>query len=365
MKNSLMKKVITAFLIFVLLFIFAWVTLFAYLTVDEYRPEEVENLQIAGEPGNAVSKSKSIRIMSWNIGYGALGDNSDFFMDGGTMVYTADEERVSQNLDDIDAEVDKIAPDILITQETDVSSARARFINEPQYLAEHSEADVFQNQNLFSYNYKVSFVPLPIPPIGKVHSGLATFSKFAIDSAERIALPCPFKWPLRTINLKRGLQEIRMPIEGSDRELVIINFHLEAYDSGEGKIAQTKLLKQILIDEFEKGNYVIAGGDFNQQFSNVDTGKYAALDGIWQAPVIDVAEFGDDFRFLADPEVPTCRSLDKILVSAPSRDYSDFQYYVIDGFIVSKNIEVEQMYTEDLGFVCSDHNPVVMDFKLR
>ena len=156
-----------------------------------------------------------------------------------------------------------------------------------------------------------------------------------------------------------------MPVEGSDKELVIVNLHLEAYDSGEGKIAQSKLLKQILLDEAKKGNYIIAGGDFNQQFSNVDTGKYATLDGVWQAPIIDVTEFGDDLRFLADSEVPTCRSLDKILISAPSRDYSDFQYYIIDGFIVSKNIEVEQMYTENLGFVCSDHNPVIMDFKLR
>ena len=156
-----------------------------------------------------------------------------------------------------------------------------------------------------------------------------------------------------------------MPIEGSDKELVLINLHLEAYDSGEGKIAQTKRLRKVLLDEVEKGNYVIAGGDFNQVFSNVDTGKYAALEGVWQAGSIDVTEYGDNLRFLADPEVPTCRSLDRILVTAQSKDYSDFQYYVIDGFIVSKNVEVEQMYTDDLGFVCSDHNPVIMDFKLR
>lgn len=365
MKSSLTKKVLVSFAIFILLFVFAWVTLFAYLTVDEYRPEDVESLEIAGEPGNVISKGKSIRIMSWNLGYGALGDNADFFMDGGKMVYTADEERVKQNLKDIAAEVDKIAPDILISQETDINAARSYFIDEPQYLMDNSSAEVFHKQNLFSYNYKVSFVPLPVPPIGKVHSGLETFSKFNIRSADRIALPCPFKWPLRTINLKRGLEEMRMPIEGSDKEFVLINLHLEAYDSGEGKVAQTRLLKQILLDEVEKGNYVIAGGDFNQQFSNIDTGKFAALEGVWQAGSIDVTEYGDNLKFVADPEIPSCRSLDKILALAEGKDYSEFQYYVIDGFIVSKNIEVEQMYTEDLGFVCSDHNPIVMDFKLH
>ena len=360
-----MKKAISAVAITLLMIVFIWVTVFAYLTVDEYKPMNVESLEIVGDTDSNVSRGKTIRLMSWNLGYGALGDNCDFFMDGGRMVYTADEDRVIQNLDDMTSEIDKIAPDILFTQEIDVASARSYFVNEPQYLADHSKADVFDGQSAFAYNFKVSYIPLPMPPIGKVHSGIEVFSKFKLDSVYRIALPCPFKWPLRTMNLKRCLQEIRMPVDGSDKELVMINLHLEAYDSGEGKVAQTELLKKILLEEVEKGNYVIAGGDFNQVFSNIDTSAYATIDGTWQAGDIDVTEFGDKLTFIADPEVPSGRSLDKILATAESKGYGDFQYYVIDGFIVSKNIEVEQMYTDDLGFVCSDHNPVIMDFKLR
>lgn len=45
-----------------------------------------------------------------------------------------------------------------------------------------------------------------------------------------------------------------------------MNLHLEAYDDGEGKEAQTAMLLQILQEEYVKGNYVIAGGDFNQSF---------------------------------------------------------------------------------------------------
>jgi len=50
---------------------------------------------------------------------------------------------------------------------------------------------------------------------------------------------------------------------------VLVNLHLEAYDSGEGKIAQTKLLVEFLEQEYAKGNYVIAGGDFNQDRKSV------------------------------------------------------------------------------------------------
>ena len=40
-----------------------------------------------GISSKEVKKGDSIKMMSWNIGYGALGDNADFFMDGGNHVY--------------------------------------------------------------------------------------------------------------------------------------------------------------------------------------------------------------------------------------------------------------------------------------
>ena len=43
---------------------------------------------------------------------------------------------------------------------------------------------------------------------------------------------------------------------------MVFNLHLEAYDNGEGKIAQSKKLADVLSQEYAKGNYVIAGGDF-------------------------------------------------------------------------------------------------------
>ena len=41
-----------------------------------------------------------------------------------------------------------------------------------------------------------------------------------------------------------------MPIEGSDKELVSINLHLEAYDDGEGKAKQLKQLMDLLKEEY-------------------------------------------------------------------------------------------------------------------
>ena len=45
-------------------------------------------------------------------------------------------------------------------------------------------------------------------------------------------------------------------------------------------------------------------------------------------------------------------------------DHDSFQYYLIDGFIVSDNIQVEEMKNLDLDFRYSDHNPVILRISL-
>lgn len=364
--ENIMNRFLKVVGIIALIIVLVVGTVIGYLTVDEYKPQDVEAIAIEGNAQKSAALDSTIRVMSWNVGYGALGDNADFFMDGGRMVKSATKERVYSNLTGIMKEVETVDPDILFTQEMDRNSTRSYFIDESEYLKTNSPAGVFDGQSAFAYNFKVAFVPLPVPPIGKVEAGLGLFSKYRLDSAVRLKLPCPFTWPLRTMNLKRCLEVARVPISDSDKELVLVNLHLEAYDDGEGKIAQTNMLRDILTTEYEKGNFVVAGGDFNQIFSGVDSGKYPPVgSAAWQPAVIDENIFGDGFNFYMDEDVPSCRSLDRPLDTAQSKDPADFQYYIIDGFIVSKNIDVENVYIEDLGFVSADHNPLIMDIRLK
>ena len=141
--------------------------------------------------------------------------------------------------------------------------------------------------------------------------------------------------------------------------------HNGIFDDGEGKIEQTKVLKELLETELNKGNYVIAGGDFNQEFSNMDLSAYPVHEGTWEAGVIDVNDFDERFNFITDASFPTCRSLDAPLVSAENKDPEHFQYYVIDGFIISDNIEVHDINTISTDFVYSDHNPLCVEITLK
>ncbi|MEE8814855.1 MAG: endonuclease/exonuclease/phosphatase family protein [Lachnospiraceae bacterium] len=328
-----------------------------YLTVTEYKPASEEPVEVETEgSGESVQAGDELRIVTWNCGYGALGDNADFFMDGGSMVKTATKERVEQNLATLRAEISSLSPDITFLQEVDTDSARSYHIDEVSFLGEGGASSDF------AYNYRVVFVPYPVPPMGKIYSGVATQTDLSVSSATRIALPCPFKWPVRVGNLKRCLLVNRVPVDGSSKELVLVNLHLEAYDDGEGKAAQTKVLCDFLKSEYEKGNYVIAGGDFNQTFSGTDTSMYPDKEGTWQCGILDESDFPTTFQFCQDSSTPTCRSLD---IPYAGADHDTFQYYVIDGFIVSDNVEVQSCRTQDLAFTATDHNPVLMEVRLK
>ena len=363
LRSGTARKAISSVVSLILLLIALFAGLLEYLTLTEFKPQERESIEISPVYRDPISEGDALRVLTWNCGYGALGDNADFFMDGGKGVLTADKERTLSNLDGIIENATALDPDVIFFQEVDRDSTRSHHIDEVIMLSNaYSTEDDQDYTNAFAYNFDVRFVPYPVPPIGKVRSGLLTLMDTSAESAERIQLPCPFKWPIRLCNLKRCLLIERVPLQNSDKYLVLVNLHLEAYDSGEGKIAQTKMLKEILDEEAALGNYVIAGGDFNQTFSNADISAYPIQEGMWTPGRIDTAQIGDNWQCLMDSSVPTCRSLDKPYAGA---DQDSFQYYVIDGFIVSSNVEVRSCETKDMGFACTDHNPVLMECVLK
>jgi endonuclease/exonuclease/phosphatase family metal-dependent hydrolase len=346
--------------VLIAILVVAFIVLLIVISVREYKPADWEQLEVSSNasPEEVILPGDSLKIVTWNVGCGALGDNADFFMDNGNMVYTTDVQRVGENIGGVISSLRDIDPDIMLLQETDINSSRSYHVNEKDLISDAFPA----YDSTFAYNFKVDYIPYPIPPIGKVESGLTTFSRYGISSAERIQLPCPFKWPVRCLNLKRCLSVNRIPIEGSDKQLVIVNLHLEAYDDGEGKTAQTRMLADFLRNEATAGNYVIAGGDFNQRFSSTDVSAYPEYEGTWQCGLLHEIEFGEHLIFCQDSSSPTCRSLDKPLAGA---DRDTFQYYVIDGFIVSDNIEVKSVETIDKLFTYTDHNPVVLEVILN
>lgn len=323
--------------------------LIGYLSAMEYNPDDVEPVQVTASARNeSAAVGRMLDIVTFNTGYGGLGREQDFFMDGGTMVRPDKKSDVESNLSGILGALSRMKADVYFLQEVDLDSYRSNYINQADYYSHGLSMN-----RAFAYNYKCDFVPFPWPPMRKIQSGLTTFTCLKVTQATRESLPVPFSWPVRVANLKRCLLIERVPVEGTDKELVLINLHLEAYDDGEGKLAQTKQLMDILAAEYRNGNYVIAGGDFNQVFEGADV--YPLLDtSHWQPGRLANSELPRGFSYVYDASRPTCRLLNKPY----DGNRAATQLYVIDGFIVSDNLKVNLVETLDLNFASSDHNPV-------
>ena len=69
----------------------------------------------------------------------------------------------------------------------------------------------------------------------------------------------------------------------------------------------------------------------------------------------------DKIQCLMDDRLPSCRSLDRVY----DKEDPSFQYYIIDGYLVSDNLTVENLETVDLGFENSDHNPVRLRLRVE
>ena len=352
---KLRKRCILILSILVGTVLLAAVGLVIYLSVTEYRPEPTEKLEISGASVPLLDQT-NFTVLSWNIGYCGLGQESDFFMDGGEQVRPGAEELIRKNLDGIQRFLSNQDMDFILLQEVDFGSKRSYDLDECATLrAEQTRASAY------ALNFSCDYVPYPWPPIGQVHSGLLTTSRYAVADATRISLPCPFSWPVSTVNLKRCLLVSRIPVAGSEKELVLVNLHLEAYDDGEGKLAQSKQLREFLCAEYEKGNYVLAGGDWNQIFPDTETAWPNAHKELWMPGYLDENELDEGWRYAWDEAVPSCRLLNQ---PYDPTDAAHTQYYVIDGFLVSPNLSVEQVETLDAGFSYTDHNPVRLTLRL-
>ena len=349
------KKLLKVLGIVLLVIVVAAGGFVVFLTATEYKPAAVEYID-APTLGEPETPGDSVRIVTWNVGYCGLGAEEDFVMDGGSGDGRPGKETFYAYYEGVLSELGALGADIYLLQEVDADSDRSCNFNEVEHFSEGRNA----RSSAYALNYSCPFVPFPWPPMGKVTSGILTTSDFAVEggTAERIALPCPFSWPLRTANLKRCLLITRYALPGTEAELVAVNLHLEAYDDGEGKEAQTAMLLQILQEEYAKGNYVIAGGDFNQSFPD-GTDRYPIASGADWTPGT-LGDLPAGWRYAWDSAAPTCRLLNQPY----SAGSSGTQFYVIDGFILSPNVEPVSVRTQDAEFAVTDHNPVVLEARL-
>lgn len=327
------------------------------LTLSDYQPEDVEELDVLDNPGARVPAGDDLKIVTYNIGFGAYAPDFDFFMDGGTMSRAKSRESVAACIDGSIQAMNGAAPDFALIQEVDVGSTRS-YQTDQYRMIRDGLGDAYGTA--FAVNYKVPYIAYPFYSMhGRVLAGIVTASRFQSDACIRLSLPIDESWLARLFGLDRCVILSRLPVQNG-KELVLLNTHLSAYDKG-GQIRQQQLgfIERVLREEYEAGNYVILGGDFNHVFPNTDIDRF-----LKKEPRPDWFTYLPEsfqpahYTFQADPNTPTTRS------DAQAYDPEYTFTAVIDGFLVSDNIEVTAVQTLDLGFAYSDHQPVTMTFRL-
>ena len=142
---------------------------------------------------------------------------------------------------------------------------------------------------------------------------------------------------------------------------MVINLHLSAYDQGGViKAQQMQFLKELCNVEYEKGNYVILGGDWNQcppdfafdQLAKTQSAGFSQIN-------IDASFMGAGWTWAYDSQTPSNRKL-----KDPYDEEESF-VTILDFFLCSPNVAVNDVHVVSTNFEWSDHQPVMGSFILK
>ena len=252
-------------------------------------------------------------------------------------------------------------PDFMIFQEVDRDSTRSYHVNQEKLIT-NKFSNYYEN---FAVNYDSAYL---FYPIGKSYSGIAFYSKYPVASALRRSFPISTSFS-KILDLDRCYSVSRIPVDNG-KELVIYSIHMSAYgNSDKIREGQTSMLFNDMKTERKKGNYVICssdlcGGDFNHNLK-LDENDNEKHEG-WAYP-FPRSKMPKELNFAMDQ-----LSKEKYDSLAPSNRNTDMEYIkgktftcILDGFIISDNVQMTDYTIKDNEFKYSDHQPVFMSFKLK
>lgn len=340
----------------------------AYVVFTYYRIEDYTKVEGSNPQSTVLKHDGNYSIVTYNIGFGAYDQDYTFFMDSGMMLdgtkvsgkqgKATSEENVIKNTDGSIEILKEQDADFYFLQEVDTDSDRSYHVN--QY--ERIRTTFIDLDTIFASNFHSSYLLLPLhDPHGRVNAGLVTMSNYKVEENIRRQYIIDTSFPYKYMDLDRCFLLSRVPLDNG-KELVLINSHMSAYDEGGLiRVQQLEQLNQVMQEEYEKGNYVIVGGDFNHDIAN-SKNTFASKqqvsawifelsnEDIYAAMHIVVAENAQS--------VPTCRAAEI------PYEFGVNYTAIVDGFIVSDNIEA-RVENIDTQFQYSDHNPVKMTFKFK
>ena len=375
------KKVIkiTGIILLALVIVLAAYIIYLYASyhrIPDNQELQVEEISQNTEAGNELTTEKNYSALTYNIGFGAYTPDFSFFMDGGKSSWAKSKDSVKETIKGAGELVASKDPDFALVQEIDLDATRSYHVNEYSILKENIPA----YNCVFAQNYDSAFLFYPFTqPHGKSKAGLALFSKYPITGSLRRSFPISTSFT-KFFDLDRCYSISRVPVDNG-KELVIFELHMSAYGNSDAiREGQIRMLSEDMQKEYEAGNYVICGGDFNHDLKAADTQSKAsdasnntqtdsgdsAEPESWAYP-FPRSELPEHFSFCLDQLSEDEKN--NLWNSARNTDmeYVPGETYTVtlDGFIISDNVECTKYENVNTGYSYSDHDPVYMEFQLK
>jgi len=298
------------------------------------------------------SAGSELSLLDWNLGYAGLGRDADFIADGGTSYRYSVQPLVARNLAGIEKTFAAHPADIVMLQEVTLTSA----LNHNVPMWERLGAALGARDRVFMPDVTTRYVPPPL----RLDHGAGMFSSVRIAAAERVPLALEPEFILGFFRKQYSLLVTRIPGTAPVKEWVVVNLHLSAFDTG-ANIRREQLLATIRFaeGEYAKGNHVVLAGDWNMILGGKTfphTTDATFLDWVHPFPA-DAVPAG--WRLGFDPTTPTVRTLHQAYKAG------DNFVTIIDGYLVSPNVEIAEVKTINLGFEFTDHQPVMARVKAK
>lgn len=352
-----MKKWLMALVWLVCLLMIVPAAYVGYVWFSYSRIEDGRALEVASAREAPLPVDRPLSAMTMNVGFGAYDPAFSFFMDGGRYARALSRESVERLIDGSASILREKAPDIALLQEVDLDADRSHHVDQRARIT----GALADYGSVYAVNYDSAYLFYPFQePTGRTKAGMLTLSKYRIDSARRLSLPIEGGFA-KLIDLDRCMSVCRLPVE-NDRYLTLIHIHPSAYVRDAAVLkAQKDALMGALGEAVAAGDYVICGGDFNNDLHGGGASRlfgFEARDEAWLKP-FDEAALPEGLRLIAPSNAPTVR--DTAAPYAPGQTFVS----IVDGFVVSDDVEVREITTLDKGFTYSDHNPVLLSFSLK
>jgi endonuclease/exonuclease/phosphatase family metal-dependent hydrolase len=281
-----------------------------------------------------------------------LGEGADLIVDNGQSLRALPASEIARAAQGIADWLATRSSDIICLQE----NAEAGFLTRKVPLRSIIEQALPDRQNIFWSDMKSVIAPALL----RLNHGMSVHTRVKLGEIRAKLFPQDDTYHLGLLKKHYGALISRSRISNTGFEWVVFNIHLSAFDErGHARRKQLQKLLSLAQQAYEAGHFVVIAGDWNMRLAPTDfPHQTAEKDLFW------VTDFPQDspptgWQIVVDEGRPTVRTLNTA--------YRARETYttIVDGFVISPNVELKHVSTTDNGFEFADHHPVEAKFVAR